>query len=89
MDFNKLNQELYQQSANNRFSKNPGEYTKGYVKISNWLAELCFYYEQRRVNQEKYDEEEFKALIEEHRAKISELDDSEFKEGLLKALSEV
>ena len=89
MDFNKLNAELNQLSMNSRFTKDKNDYTRGYVKIADWLADLCFYYEQRRKQQEKYDEDEFLALIETHREKINELDDSEFKRGLMKALSEV
>lgn len=89
MDFNKLNSNLYQLSANSRFSKKPNEFDKGYLKISNWLSDLCFHYEQKRKNQELADEDEFKQLIEEHREKISELAASDYKEGLLKAISEL
>ncbi len=89
MDFNKLNTELYQLSAPHRFSKKPTELDKGYLKISDWLGDVCFHFEQKRKKQENLDENEFKALIEEYRAKINELDDSEYKRGLLKALNEV
>lgn len=89
MDFNKLNDELYQQSAPHMFSKKPNDFDKGYMKISKWLADLCYYYEQKRQAQEITDEDEFKVVIEEYRTKINELEASDYKSGLLKALNEV
>ena len=70
MDFNKLNSELYQLSAPHRFAKKPTELDKGYLKIADWLGDVCFHFEQRRKNQEKCDEDEFKALIESYKAKV-------------------
>lgn len=89
MDFNKLNSDIYQLSANYRFSKNPQEFDRGYLKISNWLADLCFHYEQKRKIEEVSNEDEFRKLIEEYRDKINELEPSQYKDGLLKAISEV
>ncbi len=89
MDFNKLNSELYQLSANHRFSKKPNDLDKGYLKISNWLNDLCYYYEKKRQEQESYDEDEFRKLVDECRAKINELEPSEYREGLLKAIGDV
>ena len=89
MDFNKLNTDLYHLSAPYKFTKKPNDFSKGYIKISDWLADVCFHYEQKRKLQDGVNEDEFKALIEEHRMKINKLDNSEFKQGLLKALSEV
>jgi len=89
MDFNKLNSELYQLSAPHKFTKKPSDLDKGYMKISNWLNDLCYHFEQKRKANELSDEEEFKAIIESYREKINELCDSEYKRGLLKALNEV
>lgn len=89
MDFNKLNSELYQLSAPHRFAKKPTDIDRGYIKIADWLADVCFHYEQKRKQQDVFDEDEFKALIEEYRAKVHWLQESEYKNGLLKALSEV
>ena len=89
MDFNKLNSDLYQLSANHRFSKKPSQLDKGYLKISDWLNDLCYYYEKKRQEQEAFDEDEFKALVAEYRAKINELEPSEYRDGLIKAISEV
>lgn len=89
MDFNKLNTELHQLSAPHRFAKKPNELDRGYLKISTWLNDLCYHYEKKRQSQEKFDEDEFKALVESYRERILKLSDSEYKEGLLKALNEV
>ena len=89
MDFNKLNTELYQESAASRFAKKPTDYDRGYMKINDWLADLCFHFEKKRKTQEKHDEDEFKVLLLEYRDKINELTDSDYKNGLLKAMSKV
>jgi len=89
MDFNKLNTELYQLSTPHRFSKNPNDFDKGYLKIADWLGDVCFHFEQKRKNIEKLDEDEFKNLIDSYVEKVDELNDSEYKDGLLKALSDV
>ena len=89
MDFNKLNSHLYQQAAPYRFSKNPNNIDKGYLKISDWLADLCFYYEKKREAHELSDEEEFKQLIQTHKKNISDLKESDYKQGLLKAINEI
>jgi len=89
MDFNKLNSELYQLSAPHRFARKPSEIDRGYLKMSNWLNDLCFYFEQKRKHQELDDEDEFKSLIEDHRAKVNKLVDSDYKRGLLKALNDL
>lgn len=89
MDFNKLNSKLHQLSAPHRFARKPDELDRGYMKTSNWLNDLCYHYEKKRQAQEKFDENEFKDLIESYREKILELSDSAYKQGLLKAINEV
>ena len=89
MDFNKLNTELYQLSAPHRFPRKATEFDRGYLKISDWLADLCFHFEERRKNQESSDESEFQDIIKEYREKIEELEPSEYRDGLLKAIGEV
>lgn len=89
MDFNKLNSELYQLSMPSRFPKKISDYNKGYIKISDWVSELCFYYEKKREEQELMYEDEFIHLIEVHMQHIDSLDESEYKRGLMKALEEV
>lgn len=89
MDFNKLNTELYQLSAPYRFSKKPDDFDKGYLKISNWINDLCYHYEKKRKSQEIADDIEFKKLIEDYKRKIDALKPCPYKDGLLKAINEV
>ncbi len=89
MDFNKLNTELYQLSAPHRFAREKNDLHRGYLKISDWLNDLCYHYEKKRQSEEQSNEDEFKALVDEYRAKINELESSEYKNGLLKAINEV
>lgn len=89
MDYNKLNSELYQLSAPHKFTKKPTDFDKGYMKISNWLNDLCYYYEQKRKANELSDENEFKDLIYNYKKKINELEASYYKRGLLKAINEI
>ncbi len=71
MDFNKLNSELHQLSMPHRFPRKATELDRGYLKISDWLNDSYYYYENKRQEQESYDEDEFKALIEEYRNKMN------------------
>lgn len=93
MDFNQLNEKLYQQSMPSRYpkkkKKKKSDYDKGYIKIANWLAELCLHFEKRRAERDSMDEIEFNNIVEEYRVKIEELEDSSYKKGLMKALGEV
>jgi len=89
MDFNKLNSDLYTQSAPHKFAKKANDFDRGYMKISNWLNDLCYHYEQKRIANELSDENEFQNLIEDYRIKINELEESDYKSGLLKAINEI
>ena len=89
MDFTKLNQDLHNKAAHYKFSKQPTAYDKGYLKISDWVNDLCFYYIQKNKLIQNEDTQEFKKLIQAHREKIESLKPSEYKEGLLKALDDV
>lgn len=89
MDFTKLNQDLHNKAAHYKFTKKPTSFDKGYLKISNWANDLCFYYIQKHKHIQTEDEQEFNKLIQEHRDTIEVLPSSEYKEGLLKALSDI
>ena len=91
MDFNKLNEELYQLSMNHRFPTKRGvtKCDEGYIRISDWLNELCYFFEKQRETQEILNEEQFKSVVNLYRKKVEKLPPSEYKDGLLKALSEV
>ena len=89
MDFIKLNKNLHSKAAHYKFSKKPGNFDKGYLKISDWINDLCFYYIQKHKQIAKEDDKEFNTLIQAHREKIEALEPSEYKEGLLKALNDI
>jgi len=80
---------LHTKAAHYKFTKKPGSFDKGYLKINDWLNDLCFYYIQKHKQIAKEDEKEFSTLIQAHREKIEALSPSEYKEGLLKALTDI
>jgi len=88
MDFEKLSNDLYYRSSHYKFAKKPTRFDQGYVKISEWVSELCWHYISRRKELNKQMEKEFIELIKEQKNKISALEPSAYKEGLLKALEE-
>ena len=74
MDYNKLNSQLYQLSMPHRYPKHkPNSLDKGYLKISDWIADLCYHFEQKRLALDKLSEEEFKQLIYAHRKNFIQL----------------
>lgn len=89
MNFEKLSNDLYYKSSHYKFAKKPTKFDQGYVKISEWVGELCWHYISRRKELEGRMEEEFIGLIKEQKSKVSALAPSLYKEGLLKALEEV
>jgi hypothetical protein len=89
MNFTKLNKDLHSKAAHYKFAKKPTTFDKGYLKISNWVNDLCFYYIQKNKQLAKEDDIEFTKLIQAHREKIEALEPSEYKEGLLKALDDI
>ena len=89
MDFKKLNQDLYCKSSHYKFAKKPNDFDRGYMKISNWVNDLCWHYIQKRKTLENEMEMEFNTLIKEQRGKITALEDSRYKEGLLKAVDDL
>jgi len=89
MDFEKLNSELYTKAGHYRFAKKPTDFDKGYLKISNWVNDLCFFYIQKRNKQDKIDEVEFNKFIEAQKEKIEALKPSSYRDGLLKAVDDI
>lgn len=89
MNFNNLNRELYIKASHYKFSKNPTEFDKGYLKTSDWVNELCYYYISRKKQFDLDCELEFKSLLEVHKRKIKALKPSSYKDGLMKAIDDV
>jgi len=89
MDFNKLNKELYLRGGHYKFAKKPTDFDKGYMKINDWVNDLCFYYIKRQEAFEKEIEIEFKMHVQEQKEKVLSLEPSLYKDGLLKAIDDV
>ncbi len=88
MDFEKLNNELYFKASHHKFAKRQNDFDRGYMKISDWINDLCWYYMLQRKQQDKSMEMEFKALLTKQREKVVSLKPSEYKNGLMKAIDD-
>lgn len=89
MNFEKLSNDLYFKASHHRFAKKPNDFDRGYMKISDWINDLCWYYMQKRKQLDRDSEIEFKRLVETQRKKIKELEPSQYRDGLLKAVDEL
>ena len=89
MDYEKISDTLYYKASHHKFAKRPSEFDKGYVKISDWVNELCWYYLQKHKACDIADEQEFKALLEAQRKKVLSMKSSDYQQGLLKALDDI
>ena len=89
MDFKQLNKDLYQKSAHYRFAKKPDDFDRGYLKLNDWLNELCWYYISREKDMQRQMDEEFRSLVKKKEKKISELKESAYKQGLKKAVEDL
>jgi hypothetical protein len=88
MDFEKLNNELYFKASHHKFAKKENDFDRGYMKISDWINDLCWYYMLKRKQQDKAMELEFRGLLAEQKEKIASLKASEYKDGLIKAIED-
>lgn len=43
MDFEKLNNDFYFKSSHHKFTQKPTDLDRGYLKISDWINDLCWY----------------------------------------------
>ncbi len=89
MDYEKISDALYYKASHHKFAKKPTDFDKGYVKISDWVNELCWYYLQKHKNSEATDAQEFITLIQAQRKKVLQMKPSSYQEGLLKALDDI
>ncbi len=89
MDFEKLNNDLYYKSSHYKFAKKPTDFDKGYLKISDWVNDLCWHYITKRKQLDAEMDAEFKKLLQEQKKKILALSPSEYKDGLSKAVDDV
>ncbi len=89
MDFEKLNKDLYAKAGHYKFAKKPTDFDRGYMKISDWINDLCWYYVSKRKASDAEMDREFKALVKAQGEKVSVLEPSEYKNGLLKAIEDI
>ena len=89
MDFEKLNNRLYFLTSHHKFAKKPTDYDRGYMKIADWINDLCWYYVSKRKQLDKAMDIEFKSLVEDQKEKILGMEPSEYRDGLLKAVDDV
>ncbi len=89
MDFEKLSNNVYFRSSHHKFTHKPTDLDRGYMKISDWINDLCWYYMNKKRQLDKDSDAEFKRLVQSQRAKIDELPPSLYKDGLIKAIEEL
>lgn len=89
MDFEKLNKELYVKASHYKFAKKPTDFDRGYMKISDWINDLCWYYASKRKASDREMEKEFNALVKVQKEKVLALEPSEYKNGLIKAIEDI
>ena len=89
MNFKKLSNDLYFLASHHKFAKKPSEYDRGYMKIADWINDLCWHYMQKRKQLEVDSDIEFKGLVEAQRKKIQALDPSKYRDGLMRAVDDV
>lgn len=89
MDFEQLNRGLDHKAGHYRFAKKPNDFDRGYMKISDWVNDLYWFYIRKRKPLDKEMDTEFKELIRVQKEKIGTLPSSHYKAGLLKAIEDI
>jgi len=89
MDFEKLNNTLYFKASHHKFAKKPNDFDRGYMKISDWVNDLCWYYMSKRKQLDKDMDKEFREILKAQREKIEALEPSEYRNGLIKAIGDI
>jgi len=64
------------------------DFDRGYIKVSDWINDLCWYYIAKCKELDKESEREFKALIQKKKVMIDALEPSAYKDVLLKAVDD-
>ena len=78
----KLSSNLYIQATPYRFKKAPSRFDKGYLKVNFWIDELCI----ASLEKDKRIQKGFDEKIEKLKRWLETLENSEYKEGMTKAL---
>jgi len=80
----KLSSILYSRSTPYRFKKEQGSFDRGYLKVNFWIDELCI----ESLENDKNIQKSFDEKIEKLKRWLETLQESEYKEGMKKALSD-
>jgi len=78
----KLSSILYGHATPYRFKKEQGSFDRGYLKVNFWIDELCL----ESIENDKKIQKSFDEKVEKLKRWLETLQESEYKEGMLKAL---
>ena len=78
----KLSAMIYSYSTPYRFKKEQGSFDRGYLKVNFWMDELCI----ESLENDKRIQKSFDEKVEKLKRWLETLQESEYKEGMSKAL---
>lgn len=79
-----LSSRLYINSTPHRFKKEQNSFDRGYLKVNFWMDELCL----ESIAKDKQIAIDFDEMIEKLKRWIETIKESEYKEGMKKALKD-
>ena len=77
-----LSSKLYSHATPYRFKKVQGSFGRGYLKVNFWIDELCI----ESLEDDKKIQKSFDERMEKLKRWLETLQESEYKDGMLKAL---
>ena len=77
-----LSAKLYINSTPHRFKKEKNSFDRGYMKVSFWMDELC----SEAIAKDRQILKDFDAMVEKLKRWIETMEESDYKEGMKKAL---
>ena len=80
----RLSSKLYINSTPHRFKKEPNSFDRGYLKVNFWMDELCL----ESISKDKQIKIDFEATVEKLKRWMETVKESEYKEGMKKALKD-
>ena len=79
-----LSSKLYINSTPHQFKKEKNSFDRGYLKVNFWMDELCL----DSLKRDKQINIDFEAMVEKLKRWIGTIEESEYKEGMKKALKD-
>lgn len=77
-----LSAKLYINSTPHRFKKEQNSFDRGYMKVNLWMDALC----SEAIAKDRQIVKDFDAMVEKLKCWIETIEESEYKEGMQKAL---